>query len=148
MHWNLFRIVHCQLIFMPRRRHLSRIAVVQSLFEVERRDIDPIESLERNMKELGEADNEFAFQLLAGVLDKKAGIIKAVEANAPEWSFERMDPIARCVLLVGAFELLFNKDAPPAVVMDESIEIAKEFGTEESGKFVNGVLNAMANTAQ
>jgi len=49
--------------------------------------------------------------------------------------------------LVGAYELLFNNDAPPAVVMDESIEIAKEYGTDESGKFVNGVLNAMSKSS-
>ena len=129
---------------MPRKRHLSRIAVVQTLFEVERRDIESSESLERNIAELGEADEEFAIKLLVGVLDNKEKIIKSIEENAPEWSFDRMDPIARCVLLVGAYELLFNNDAPPAVVMDESIEIAKEYGTDESGKFVNGVLNAMA----
>ncbi|MDP7247695.1 MAG: transcription antitermination factor NusB [Candidatus Peribacteraceae bacterium] len=129
---------------MPRKRHLSRIAVVQTLFEVERREVEPADSLSRNVKELGEIDEEFALELLAGVTDKKDEIIKSIEENAPEWSFERMDPIARCVLLVGAYELLFNNDAPPAVVMDESIEIAKEYGTDESGKFVNGVLNAMA----
>jgi N utilization substance protein B len=55
-----------------------------------------------------------------------------------------MDPVSRFTLLIGCFELLFAKDAPPAVVMNESIEIAKEFGTAESGKFVNGVLNAIA----
>ncbi|HCI04000.1 MAG: transcription antitermination factor NusB [Candidatus Peribacteraceae bacterium] len=129
---------------MPRKRHLSRIAVVQTLFEVERREVEPADSLDRNIKELGEVDGEFALELLAGVTDKKDEIIKSIEENAPEWSFERMDPIARCVLVVGAYELLFNNDAPPAVVMDESIEIAKEYGTDESGKFVNGVLNAMA----
>ncbi len=130
---------------MPRKRHLSRIAVVQTLFEMERREVEPLESLERNIEELGEVDNDFALQLLDGVIEKRSRITSSIEDNAPEWSFDRMDPIARCVLLVGAFELLFNKDAPPAVVMDESIEIAKEYGTEETGKFVNGVLNAMAN---
>ncbi len=132
---------------MPRKRHLSRIAVVQTLFEVERREVEPSESLERNIEELGKVDEEFAIDLLAGVTDKKEEIIKSIEENAPEWSFERMDPIARCVLLVGAYELLFNNDAPPAVVMDESIEIAKEYGTDESGKFVNGVLNAMSKSS-
>ena len=131
---------------MPRKRHLSRIAVVQTLFEVERREVDPTESLDRSMKGLGEVDDEFALELLAGITERKEEIIKAIEDNAPEWSFDRMDPIARCVLLVGAYELLFNNDAPPAVVMDESIEIAKEYGTDESGKFVNGVLNAMAKS--
>ena len=56
-----------------------------------------------------------------------------------------MDPIARCVLLVGGYELLFANDAPPPVVMDEAIEIAKEYGSSESAKFVNGVLNAIAH---
>jgi N utilization substance protein B len=56
-----------------------------------------------------------------------------------------MDPISRSILLVGAYELLFQKEAPQAVVMNEAIEIAKEYGNEESGKFVNGVLNAIAH---
>ena len=55
-----------------------------------------------------------------------------------------MDPISRCILLLGTYELLFNKDAPTAVVINEAIEIAKEYGNDESGKFVNGVLNAIA----
>jgi len=130
---------------MARRRHLSRIAVIQALFEIERRKTDPINSLQRNMKELGGADEEFALMLLDGVLDKKDDICKAVKEHAPGWSLERMDPISRCVLFVGAYELLFADDAPPAVVMDEAIEMAKEYGTLESGKFVNGVLNAIAH---
>jgi N utilization substance protein B len=55
-----------------------------------------------------------------------------------------MDPISRCILLMGAYELLFANDAPPAVVMNEAIDIAKEYGSDEAGKFVNGVLNAIA----
>ncbi len=56
-----------------------------------------------------------------------------------------MDTITRCILMIGGYELLFAKDAPPAVVMNEAIEVAKEFGTEEGAKFVNGVLNALAH---
>jgi len=129
---------------MARRRHLSRIAVMQALFERECRNCDAEESLERNTQELGEIDEPFAAKLLAGVTSSEEELKKAVQVHAPGWSLERMDPISRCVLLVGTYELLFEKDAPPAVVMNEAIEIAKEYGTTESGKFVNGVLNAIA----
>ena len=118
---------------------------MQALFERERRGIDERAAMIRNLGELGGGDDGFAETLLTGVLDKEDDIKKAVEEHAPEWSLERMDPISRCVLLIGAYELLFGDDAPPAVVMNEAIDIAKEYGTAESGKFVNGVLNAIAH---
>lgn len=119
---------------------------MQALFERERRPgMDVIASLERNAGELGEIDEEFALNLLSGVLEREGALREIVQRDAPEWSIERMDPISRCTLLIGAFELEFGGDAPPAVVMNEAIEIAKEYGTEESGKFVNGVLNAIAH---
>lgn len=122
---------------------------MQALFERERRaDADPLASLERAAGELGELDESFALSLLEGILARKADVEKAVATHAPEWPLDRMDPISRCTLLVGAYELLFANDAPKAVVMNEAIEIAKEYGTTESGKFVNGVLNAIANGAK
>jgi len=129
---------------MARRRHLSRIAVMQVLFEREQRpSLDPSQALDLNESELGDMDREFADILLKGVLDNEADLAEAIQAHAPGWTLDRMDPVSRCILHVGAYELLISNDAPPAVVMNEAIDIAKEFGTEESGKFVNGVLNAM-----
>ena len=87
----------------------------------------------------------FAETLLLGVLDKRADLETAVAKHAPEWPLDRMDPISRSILLLGAYELLYGNDAPQAVVMNEAIEIAKEYGTKESAKFVNGVLNAIAH---
>lgn len=131
---------------MARRRHLSRIVAMQALFEREKRSsVDPLVCLERNIGEVGEVDQEFAVKLLAGVLEKEKAVRDSVAAHAPEWPLERMDPISRCILLIGAYELLFGADAPPAVVMNEAIDIAKEFGSAESSKFVNGVLNAIAH---
>ncbi|MDD5623310.1 MAG: transcription antitermination factor NusB [Candidatus Peribacteraceae bacterium] len=130
---------------MARRRHLSRIAVLQVLFESERRsNFNELEALARNAQELGEVDLPFAESLLVGVVERQGELERVIEQHAPEWSLARMDPISRCVLLIGTFELLHRSDVPPAVAMNEAIEIAKEFGTEESGKFVNGVLNAIA----
>lgn len=131
---------------MARRRHLSRIAVMQVLFERERRpNVDPAESLALNHGELGEMDDAFAESLLTGVLANEEALKQSIQDHAPGWTLERMDPVSRCVLQIGAYELTVSKDAPPAVVMNEAIDIAKEFGTDESGKFVNGVLNAIAN---
>ncbi len=131
---------------MARRRHLSRIAVMQVLFEREKRaGMDPASTLHRDADELGELDDGFASDLLAGVLQREEDVKTAVQEHAPQWPLDRMDPISRCILLMGAYELLFGNDAPAAVVMNEAIEIAKEYGTEESGKFVNGVLNAIAH---
>ena len=129
---------------MARRRHLSRIAVMQALFERENRPEMEIEQgLVRNAQELGDLDEEFALLLLRGILQKEEELKTSIQEHAPGWSMERMDPVSRSVLYIGSYELLYGDDAPPAVVMNECIEIAKEYGTDESGKFVNGVLNAM-----
>lgn len=118
---------------------------MQVLFEREKRpNITPEQSLELNVSELGDLDAVFAESLLQGVLAREQELAETIQAHAPGWTLDRMDPVSRCVLFVGAYELLYGEDAPPAVVMNEAIEIAKEFGSDESGKFVNGVLNAMA----
>lgn len=122
---------------------------MQVLFERERRaDVDADAALALNHEELGEMDDAFAKELLKGVLANEEKMKQTVQDHAPGWTLDRMDPVSRCVLQIGAYELLVSKDAPPAVVMNEAIDIAKEFGTDESGKFVNGVLNAIANGAK
>lgn len=129
---------------MARRRHQSRIAVMQVLFEREQHaKADPERALKMNEEELGEMDAEFAQVLLEGVLENMDELQKVIQEHAPGWTLDRMDPVSRCTLYLGAWEILHGNDAPPAVIMNECIEIAKEFGTDESGKFVNGVLNAM-----
>jgi transcription antitermination protein NusB len=129
---------------MARRRHQSRIAVMQVLFERERRPAaDAEQSLALNEEELGEVDLEFAEKILKGVIEKETELASIIQEHAPGWTLERMDPVSRCTLFIGTWEILHGNDAPPAVVMNECIEIAKEFGTDESGKFVNGVLNSM-----
>lgn len=132
---------------MARKRHLSRIAAMQVLFEREKRSIDAMASLEKNTSELGELDQDFAKSLVEGAISMEEELKAAILKHAPEWTLEKMDPIARPVLMIGAYELLYADDAPPAVVMNEAIDIAKEYGTDETGKFVNGVLNSMAKNS-
>ncbi len=122
---------------------------MQVLFERERRaNVDPEKALILNHEELGEMDDGFALELMKGVLAHEEAMKQAIQDHAPGWTLDRMDPVSRCVLQIGAYELLVAKDAPPAVVMNEAIDMAKEFGSDESGKFVNGVLNAIANGAK
>lgn len=117
---------------------------MQALFERDSRpEIDPQQSLGMNAEEFAEIDRPFAEALLQGVLSHEAALTASIQEHAPGWTLERMDPISRSVLYLGTYELLFGNDAPPAVVMNEAIEIAKEFGSDEAGKFVNGVLNAI-----
>lgn len=140
---------------MASRRHLARIVVMQTLFELEARTgfadgsaIDHAPIVARNVQEVGgpdAVDLGFTESLLEGTRSKLNDIRRAVQEFAPEWPMDRMDPITRAILLSAGYELLFANDAPPAVVMNEAIEIAKEFGTTEAAKFVNGVLNALAH---
>ncbi|MBP9773366.1 MAG: transcription antitermination factor NusB [Candidatus Peribacteraceae bacterium] len=134
---------------MPSRRHTARIVTMQTLFEMSMRDEKELEVFTRDMKHAdddgNEADEEFALKLLKGVHAKKEEIELSITTCAPEWPLDRMDPITRCILFIGAYELLFGNDAPAPVVMNEAIEMAKEYGTAESAKFVNGVLNALAH---
>lgn len=136
---------------MARKRHLSRIAVMQTLFEREARVIKSDDVLDRNIKnltkEFGEVDIAFSHSILEGALAHESAIKVAVETYAPEWPLERMDPIARSILLVGAAEILYHKDAPHPVIINECIDMAKEFGGAETSKFVNGVLHSLAKNA-
>lgn len=136
---------------MASRRRNSRIAVMQTLFEVDfnapEKEQSPEEILVRNIEEAGKenVDVSFAQELLRNTVKHMDTIQTAVQEHAPQWPLERMDRITRAILMIGTEEILYTKDAPPAVVMNEAIEMAKEFGGAESGKFVNGVLNALAH---
>lgn len=103
--------------------------------------------LKRNAKEfaLGPSDLSFAEDLLAGVLAKLEEINAVIQKAAPQWPLENVAPIDRNVLRIGLFELLFGdrQSVPPKVALNEAIELAKSFGGEQSGKFVNGVLGSV-----
>jgi N utilization substance protein B len=131
-------------------RHLSRSIVLQSLFEWDfcgKNDSGIGDILERDTKEFAPGFSDFSFieNLAEGVV-KKSGVIDAIiEKAAPEWPIERISVIDRNILRIGLFELLFSdhSDVPPKVAINESIELAKTFGGETSGKFINGVLGAV-----
>ena len=131
-------------------RHLSRSVVLQSLFE---RDFNgplamPIrEILERNAAEFaaGVSDLSFMEELSDNILSKQEILDQIIEKAAPEWPIERISIVDRNILRLGLYELLFGDrlEVPPKVAINEAIELAKSFGGENSGKFVNGVLGAV-----
>lgn len=128
-------------------RHLLRTIVLQSLFEWDfnNKSGNLDEILERVISEFagGAEDTEFAKQLLQGVIDNIEKIDEILVKNAPEWPIEQISTIDRNVLRLGIYELMFNKDTPSKVVINEAVEIGKRFGGDSSGKFVNGVLGAL-----
>ncbi len=142
------------LVFMA-NRHLSRSIVLQTLFEW---DFSPTKKstsvnddlkkvLDRNLKEFapGLEDDNFVLKLLGDVLKKHSTIDKIIEKAAPDWPIDKISIVDRNILRIGLTELLFGdrSQVPPKVAINEAIELAKTFGGENSGKFVNGVLGAV-----
>lgn len=131
-------------------RHLSRSIVLQSLFEWDFFDAKTgkiKEIVERNAVEFapGMKDLSFAEFLAAEVVKKKVDLDTIIEKAAPDWPIDKINGVDRNVLRIGLCELLFSnrEEVPPKVAINEAIELAKTFGGETSGKFVNGVLGAV-----
>ena len=131
-------------------RHLSRSIAMQSLYEwdfngCKQEKIDEI--VEKNLKEFGPGmeDTEFVRSLVSGVIANKKDIDPIIEKCAPEWPLEQITAVDRNILRLGIYELLFGnyEEVPPKVAINESIELAKSFGSESSGRFVNGVLGTI-----
>lgn len=134
---------------MASNRHLGRVIVLQSLYEFELRtlskdpdvDLDTIvaKNIEPYEKALG--DTEFVYNLARNVVENFETLDKALAPMAPEWPIESIAAIDRNVLRMGLYELSECGDSiPPKVAINEAVELAKAFGSENSSKFVNGVL--------
>lgn len=131
-------------------RHLSRSIAMQSLYEWDFAGKKPEalkEIIERNVKEFGPGleDESFVWQLINGVIKYLPQLDKIIAKAAPEWPIEQITIIDRNVLRIGLYELLYAKreEVPPKVAINEAIELAKTFGGESSGKFINGVLGTV-----
>ena len=88
----------------------------------------------------------FAEALVRGAAEKLVELDATIEANAAHWSLARIAPVERNILRLAAYELLFREDIPRNVTINEAIEIAKKFGSEESPAFVNGILDEIARS--
>ncbi len=131
-------------------RHLSRSIVLQSLFEWDLRGQEDKEIpaiVARDIKEFapGMNDSSFIDSLLKGIIAKRKDLDDIIIKAAPDWPIDKISPVDRNVLRIGLYELLFSDrgEVPAKVAINEAIELAKTFGGDTSGRFVNGVLGAV-----
>ena len=135
-------------------RHISRSIVMQSLYEWDfgKMKQDLMSITRKNTEEFGAGleETDFIFELTEGILKNKETIDKIIEKTAPDWPLPQINLLDRNILRIGIYELLYeDKDAvPPKVAINESIELAKKYGGENSGRFVNGVLGTVFNVLQ
>lgn len=127
-------------------RTTAREAALQLLYAVEAAG-EPQETVIREFwrETPGDAEGrKYADALVLGICERRAEVDARIAAASENWRLERMTPVDRNLLRIGAYELEYVEDVPRAVAIDEAVEIAKRFGTEESSKFVNGVLERIA----
>ncbi len=129
-------------------RHLSRSIVVQTLYEWDfRGNLDIEEILKRNAEEFSSGSDDISFMqdLINSILEHQKELDTVITKAAPEWPIEKISIIDRNILRLGLNELIFSdhKDVPPKVAINEAIELAKSFGGDTSGRFINGVLGAV-----
>ena len=126
-------------------RRLAREHALQILFQLDMTGDDLETSLDLHWRgrDADEATRSFAERVVRGAIADAVRIDELITESSDNWRLERMAAVDRNVLRVAIYELVHETDTPPPVVLDEAIEIAKRFGGEESGQFVNGVLDAV-----
>lgn len=135
---------------MLRKRTQSRECALQILYQYEMNPEPMLEILGKFWSQQDEAFAEdvrgFAGKLAAGTVENLPEIDKVVERYADNWEISRMAMIDRNIMRLATYELLYLADVPPKVTLNEAVNLAKKFSQEESGKFVNGVLDKISHT--
>lgn len=131
---------------MPSKRRRARIAALQALYEADTtgHDVDTI--LERLLEEtpLAEETAAFARELVLGAIEQREYIDGVIRKVAPAWPLEQMAPVDRNILRLAILEILLNSRTPMRAAINEAVELAKSFGSDNSARFVNGVLGSVA----
>lgn len=140
---------------MASNRHLGRIVALQTLYEYEFRvqandvSADAATIVARNLERYDTTiqDKEFVKKLVEEVISQQADLDTKLQPIAPEWPIEQIARVDRTILRMGLYELLYFADiVPPKVAINEAVELAKAFGSDNSSKFVNGVLGTAYRT--
>jgi len=120
---------------------------LQTLFEVDIAHHDPGTVLQQRLahKALPEAGRDFARHLVQGVLEHQAELDAIIQENAPEWPLDQVAVVDRNILRMAIFEFAIKGNTPVKVAINEAVELAKLFGSESSGRFVNGVLGTIVS---
>ena len=127
------------------KRREGREAAVQLLFHWDMNVRQPLEGADLDgfwqLRTANQATKEFATRVATGVIAEQVAIDEKISRYTANYELKRISAVDRNILRVAIYEMLFCNDVPPIVAINEAIDIAKKFGTEESGKFVNGVLD-------
>jgi len=125
---------------LPVARREARERALSLLYEAESKDVSP----EAVIAELPVKPDAFATGLVMGVGVEQARIDSLISSHAIGWAMDRMPVVDRALLRMGTYELLEHEDVPTAVIISEAVDLATQYSTDESGRFVNGVLAAIA----
>jgi N utilization substance protein B len=126
-------------------RHRARIAALQALFEIDCAGHSLATVLEHRLQDVGLAEpgTDFARELVLGVDAHQDRLDVLIGRYAPEWPVDQIAIIDRNILRIAIYEILLRDDTPVKVAINEAVELAKEFGSDSSGRFVNGVLGSL-----
>lgn len=137
------------------KRRTAREIAVQSLYQMEMNEVEADDAVGMLIAEAGgeneseveikdaKSAHQFVLELVQGVRSQQKAIDEMLETYLKGWQMSRLSRVDRQILRLAAYEMLFRDDVPAKVAVNEAIELAKHFGSEESGKFVNGVLGKM-----
>jgi N utilization substance protein B len=128
----------------PRRK--ARVAALQALYESDMSSHETLAALDRLCDEesLTEAQAAFARELVEGVIEQRNAIDDVIRQAAPQWPVEQLSAIDRNILRLAIREILMNNGAPIRAAINEAVELAKSFGSDNSAKFINGVLGSVS----
>ena len=129
-------------------RRKARIAAFQGLYawEDSRGAVDELIRFDWLDKDIGGEARDFASMLIAGTLERVDEIDDHIRGNLKKWSFGRLSKVDLAILRVAVYALIYQGDVPEAGTIDEAVEIAKKFGSPDSFRFVNGVLDGIRRT--
>lgn len=127
------------------KRRLARIKAVQSLFQVDMSGTDKEEAI-NNVLEEDETKDEFLDKLVFGTLENLTEIDQIFKSHLENWKIDRVGNVDRAVIRMAIYEMKFLEEIPLNVSLNEAVDVAKSFGGEESGRFVNGVISKIAVT--
>jgi N utilization substance protein B len=129
-------------------RSKARKRAVDLMYEADLRDIDTVGVLSERIAAADPPVNDYTVAIVEGTAEHRPRIDEILASYSEGWTIERMPALDRAILRLGIFELLWREDVPPAVVIDEAVELAKTLSTDESPRFINGVLARVLRDAQ
>ena len=126
-------------------RRRAREMALQALFYMDMSHTESLETLELFCATFrpAKAAQPFFLELVKGVLEKRSHVDVAIEESSRNWKVSRMSCVDRNILRIAVYEILFRDDIPAKVSINEAVDIGKKFGTEESGAFINGILDSI-----